>query len=71
MIQRTDGRAKKMLLTHQKRRIRNGLYSLLEINGRWDPQTKSGKLCGPGRLGDYVTVGVGGEFYLKASGEGD
>ena len=41
MIQLTDG----MLLTHQKRRIRNRTYSLLEMSSKWDPQTKSGKLA--------------------------
>ena len=45
MIRLTDGEAGKMLLTPQKKRVRNGFYSLLEMNSRWDPQRKSGKLA--------------------------
>ena len=53
MVQLTDGEAKKMLMTHKNTRISSEFYSLLEMNGRWDPQTKSGKLAA---LVDLVTT---------------
>ena len=51
-MQLTDGDAKRILLAHARKEMRNGFYSLLELNSRWDPQTKSMKLVA---LVDLVT----------------
>ena len=45
IVQLTDGEANNMILIHSRKGVRNGYCSLLELNARWDPQPKSGKLA--------------------------
>ena len=52
LLQLTDGEAKSMLMAHAGKEVRNGLYSILELNENWDPQTRTGKLAA---LVDLVT----------------